>query len=118
MALKTMTHLSSGQFGWDARTGDGTNYPGLKDIVKQLRGIKQTVIDGGAAGNHTLTGIATEDHLISVVHIEGSGTALTGAADLTAEFSITAADTINNTGGTSSADGVLVVLYFDFSAGA
>ena len=117
MALKTMTHLDT-QFGWDARTGDGTSYPGLKDVVKQLRGIKQTVIDGGSAGNHTLTGIATEDHLISVVHLEGSGSAITGAADLTAEFSITAANTINNTSGTDSTNGVLIVLYLDFSAGA
>lgn len=78
--------------------------------------IKVTVVDGGAAGDHTVTGIAVEDQLIAILHIEGSGTALTGAADLTDEFTISAADTINNDAGTSSADGVLVVVYNDQDA--
>lgn len=115
MALKTMTHLSSGQFGWDARTGDGTSYPGLKDIIQQLRGLKMTVVAGAVAGDVTVTGIATEDHLISVVHLDMGGNA---ESDLTSEFSITAANTINNTGGTATDSDTLIVLYFDQSAGA
>lgn len=73
--------------------------------------IRQVAISGGAAGNHTLTGITTKDVILGVSHITGDGTQLTGGEDLTAEFSITADDTINNTGGTSSANGVLIVLY-------
>ena len=114
MALKTMTHLAS-QFGWNSRTGDGTNYPGLKDIIQQLRGLKMTVVAGAVAGNVTVTGIATEDHLISVVHLDMGGNAET---DLTSEFSITAANTINNTGGTATDSDTLIILYFDQSAGA
>ncbi len=73
--------------------------------------LRVTVVDGGAAGDHTVTGIKTNDVLKSVVHLEGDGTQLTGAADLTDEFSITDDDTINNDGGTSSANGVLLVVY-------
>lgn len=78
--------------------------------------LKQVAISGGAAGNHTVTGIAVEDQLIAVLHITGDGTQLTGGATLTSEFSITAANTINNTGGTSSANGVLIVTYLDKDA--
>ena len=31
--------------------------------------VKTSVINGGAAGNHTLTGIATTDRILSVVHV-------------------------------------------------
>ena len=117
-----MALLSFAELEKVAGTGFSTPYTGgvgLKNVLQQLRGIKQTVIDGGAAGDHTLTGISVDDdHLISVVHIEGDGTQLTGGADLTAEFTITDDDTINNAGGTSSANGVLLVTYFDYSAGA
>lgn len=74
-------------------------------------GVHQTVIDGGAAGNHTVTGILATDELISVIHVEGDGTQLTGAADLTDEFSISADDEIDNTGGTATTNGVLIVTY-------
>ena len=63
----------------------------------------QTTVAGAAAGDVTVTGIATTDKIVSVIDIAG--------ADLTAEFTVTATDTINNTGGTSSAASVLLVSY-------
>jgi len=73
------------------------------------------VVAGGAAGDFTITGIAVGDYLSSVV-----GFLLTEAGpngitilNLTSEFSITAANTINNGGGTSSAAGMLFVTYYD-----
>lgn len=75
-----------------------------------------TVIDGGAAGNHTVTGIAVGDELLGVVHITGDGTQLTGGEDLLSEFTITAANTINNTGGTATTNGILLILYNDKDA--
>lgn len=72
----------------------------------------QTVIAGGAAGDHTVTGIALGDRLVTVLFdtLADTGEALT---DITDEFSITADDTINNAGGTDTTDGALIVLYED-----
>jgi len=116
MALKGTLATLATMLGWENPASGGV---GLKDVIQQLRGLKVVATEGAAAGNITITGIATEDHLVSVQHLAGDGTQLNGgAADLTAEFSITAANTINNTGGTSTANGVVIVTYFDQSAGA
>jgi len=112
MALKGTLATLSTMFGWDA---PNSSFVGLKDIIQQLRGLKMTVIAGGAAGNHTVTGIATEDHLVSVIHLDLGAN---GETDLTSEFTISAANTINNTGGTDTSNDTLLVMYFDFSAGA
>lgn len=74
--------------------------------------LRQTVITGGAAGDHTVTGIKSEDVLKAVNHLVGDGTQLTGAVnDLTDEFSISGDDTINNDAGTDTTNGVLIVTY-------
>lgn len=74
-----------------------------------------TVIGGGSAGNHTVTGIRPEDTLKAVIGFTfNEGTPNTGTARaLTSEFSITADDTINNTGGTDTTGGILFVFYLD-----
>lgn len=71
--------------------------------------IRQTIVAGAVAGDVTVTGIKTRDVLKWVLDIAG--------ADLTSEFSITAANTINNTGGTSSAASQLLVGYISAAAG-
>jgi len=72
------------------------------------------VAAGAAAGDVTITGIALGDKLISVLAHQVSGAdGIDSVADLTSEFTITAADTINNGSATSSANGFLVVLYYD-----
>ena len=78
--------------------------------------IVSAVIAGGAAGNLTVTGIATTDELISVTQFVGAGVAVTDVSDLTSEFTITAANTINNTGGTNTTGNKLLVLYRDKTA--
>ena len=80
---------------------------------------KTAIITGGAAGNHTLTGIAVGDKLVSVIQLDvaaDTGTSATGnkiqnAIDLTAEFSVTAANTINTGSGTSTSGDLLLVVY-------
>lgn len=74
-----------------------------------------TVIGGGSAGNHTVTGIRTQDVLKAVVGFTfNEGAPNTGTArDLTSEFTISAANTINNTGGTDTTGGILFVFYDD-----
>lgn len=71
---------------------------------------RQTIIAGGSAGNHTVSGIAAGDTLVSVLHLDMTDASEAGA-DLTSEFSITAANTINNTGETDTTGGFLVVTY-------
>lgn len=75
--------------------------------------MKAAVVAGGAAGNFTVTGIATADALVAVILHTGAGTDVTDISDLTSEFTITAANTINNTGGTASSGGKLLVFYQD-----
>jgi hypothetical protein len=91
--------------------------------------IKFAWIAGGAAGDHTLTGVdPNHDRLIQVWGIEftlaeaAPPTVTHIVADLTSEFQgaalgITAADTINNAGGTSTADGWLFVVWENHDAG-
>ena len=66
---------------------------------------------GAAAGNVTVVGgIKEGDKLLRVITavIDGSGHT-TAVADLTSEFTITADNTINNTGGTSTANRLVTV---------
>jgi len=76
--------------------------------------VKATLIAGGAAGDHTVTGITTDDSLVAVLQIDATDASET-YANLTAEFSITAANTINNTGGTNTTGSGLLVVYEDRS---
>lgn len=76
------------------------------DVIGALKlpSIEQVAIVGGAAGDLTVTGIATTDRLVSVIN-------LTDGVDYAGEFTITAANTINNAGGTSSAADQVQVTY-------
>ena len=80
----------------------------IEDGSKMINPIKVSLIDGGAAGNHTVAGIKITDELISVLEQNGTSGLL---ADLTTEFSIKKADTIDNTGGTATSSDKLLVLY-------
>ena len=86
-------------------TGNMTRFPG---------GVAQFTVlaAGAAAGDVTLTGIKTTDELLYVqsASFDGDGD-IVAVAELTDEFSITDADTINNTGGTSTADELLSVTF-------
>jgi hypothetical protein len=80
-------------------------------------GVNQIVtpIIGGSAGDHTLTGITTDDKLQKVYDVAFGGGVPTAVADLTSEFSISAANTINNTGGTASTYLIVTWVDVDFS---
>jgi hypothetical protein len=71
--------------------------------------LDHAIIVGAAAGNHTVTGIATTNTLLEVIYYPGAGIAVTDVIDLTGEFTISAANTINNTGGTNTTGGKLIV---------
>ncbi len=71
-------------------------------------GLKVALVAGGAAGNHTVSGIATEDRLVAVLHAS-TAVSIATVADLTSEFSIASANTINNTTTDTSSDQLWVV---------
>lgn len=79
--------------------------------------VKTKVIAGGAAGAHAVAGLAVGDTLVSVWYLARDGGPpvdnLADLTDLTAEFSISGANEIDNSGGTATTDGYLVVIYED-----
>lgn len=63
---------------------------------------------GGAAGAHTLgTAVATTDEVVAVFHSDDTTHVVT---DKTSEYTITGTTTIDNTGGTSSVGGHIIVV--------
>ena len=68
-------------------------------------------VAGAAAGNVTVTGIKLGDRLMHVIRIDGAG------ADLVGEFTVTADNTINNTGGTPTAAQTILVMWEVASGG-
>jgi len=87
----------------------------IRDVGGALqRNLKIGLVAGGAAGDHTLTGIALGDEIIFVGHFT-TAAAIATLADLTSEFSVTAADTISNAGGTDTTNDQLMVLYYENS---
>jgi|SRR5687767_9931891 len=80
--------------------------------------VRWAFIIGGAAGNLTVTGINTNDTLLGVAAIGvTTGPVFNAADDLTGEFSITAANTINNTGGTATTSKLVIVAWEDSDYG-
>lgn len=77
--------------------------------------VKATIIAGGAAGDHTVTGIRASDALVAALFVDFTDASETGS-DITGEFSITGDNTINNVGGTDTSGGFLIVIYEDRSA--
>ena len=64
---------------------------------------KSATITGSTAGDLTVTGIKVTDRLLTAVDVSAAD------ADLVDEFTISAADTINNVGGTDTTGMVLLV---------
>jgi len=79
--------------------------------------IKFARIKGGAAGSLTVTGIEVGDPILAVQGLcKYSGTTfINTTVDFTSEFSVTAANTIDNTDGTASTNWLLLVVYEDLN---
>jgi len=64
----------------------------------------------GIAGDLTCTGVRlATDRLLMVLAITHTNGVASAAADLTAEFTISADDQINNTGGTATSNNIVLV---------
>jgi len=96
---------------------DGTTAIGASKVTGAmlLNILAQTVIAGGAAGDHTVTGIATDDHIVAVWRLnrDAAVVATIEITDITSEFTITGADTINNAAGTDTTGDSLMILYIN-----
>ena len=77
---------------------------------------KHALVAGAAAGDVTVTAIKAGDELDEVIYYVGAGVAVTNVSDLTAEFTITADGKINNTSGTASTGGKLLVRWTKLTA--
>jgi hypothetical protein len=64
---------------------------------------------GGAAGALTATGVRASDKLLLVQSLKLDTGAPNAVADLTSEFTITADNTVNNTGGTATTGAFVAV---------
>lgn len=112
MATKSDVHIPLGGTLGKIQPGRVTTSHMANDSVTKAKVgeqlVKAALIAGGAAGNHTVTGIATADNLVMVLH-NTAGV----FADLTSEFIISAANTINNAAGTDTSSDQLLVIYQD-----
>lgn len=101
--------LTTNEVDTDGLLKPGVPFKANGLLISRAPGLKQAVIAGGAAGAHTVTGITTQDRLVSVHHYT-PGSAST-YVDLTDEFTISDADEIDNAGGTATTSDTLVVTY-------
>ena len=92
-----------------------------KDLIQEttiLTTLRFAFIADAVAGAHTVTGIQTRDKLIAVLPVllalaEAAPPLITytPGVNLLGEFTISAANTIDNTGGTTLVDKVALVVY-------
>lgn len=79
--------------------------------------VRTSWIAGGAPGDHTLFEISfNQDRILQVIALSVATDVVT-PTELTAEFSITADDTINNAGGTDTTGDALIVTWNDHDWG-
>lgn len=88
---------------------DGT----LKSILTELQGLSFALVNGAAADTDiTLTGIATEDTIAFILGLDPDNeTAAEQVLDFTADFAITAADTIKAATQATTGYDLVVVWY-------
>lgn len=68
------------------------------------------ILIGGAAGDHTATGIKAGDQIVKIEAVEFAAGVPSDIHGLTDEFTVSADDTLNNTGGTDTTDMLIVAV--------
>ena len=96
------------------------NETAINSSISALQGYVShlSVLAGGSAGNHTLTGSAVGDSLNGVAYVAKGAENLTAVSDLTSEFAgvgkgIIDDDVIANGAGTDTSGGYLIVGWTD-----
>lgn len=67
--------------------------------------LERSTIAGDVAGDHTVAGVGASDTLVSVVRVTAAG----AYSVITSEFTVDAANTLNNDAGTDTSDDILHV---------
>jgi hypothetical protein len=107
-----LTVPSGKNISGELKLADNSLASGVNGLKIGADKFSMSVLTGGAAGNHTLTGINLGDEIIGIVYFAG-GASLTSVADLTSEFAVLDANVIENAGHTATTDGFLVVNWID-----
>lgn len=101
--------LTTDEVDTDGYLKPGTPFRSNGVLLSRRAGLYSTVIAGGAAGAHTVTGILAGDRLVSVVRVDLDATAANIDADvLTSEFTITDTDEITNDTTNTTGDKLIV----------
>lgn len=108
IALDTVTSGSTANIA--VLIGGGGATPGQANLPGGFLNV--SLVAGGAAGNITVTGVAVGDELVSVLQFTTAASIAT-LANRTSEYTISATNTINNTGGTASTGDQLLVIWVD-----
>jgi cystathionine beta-lyase family protein involved in aluminum resistance len=95
--------------------------PVWSDILSRDKAfVQRALIAGGAAGDHTVSGLKKGDQIISIYHLDFD-TAAEVAADIKSEFSLGQDNTVlkdevlNNTAGTDTTGGFIEVMWLAWS---
>ncbi len=91
------------------KVADSQSAVAMNLLESKGRQTKYFVADGAAAGAVTVTGIAAGDSIL-FVGVFTTKASIATFANLTAEFSVTGTNTIDNTAGTSTANNQLLVI--------
>ena len=91
------------------------SYPVFKDMLKRATPmVRQTAIDGGSAGAHTVSDIKAGDQLVGVMRVDNT---TPGMSDITSEFDVDESNIVpndgelDNTGGTDTSGDQLLVTW-------
>lgn len=107
-----MSGIAAVEYGGNVTRGQPLTSDANGKAVAATNRTYQVSVAGGSAGNITVTGIKTTDVLLSVQRVDLDATAGNiDLDDLTSEFTISAANTINNTGGSATTGDKLLVTY-------
>jgi len=86
-------------------------YSPISTVTGDPQDLKFALIVGGAAGALTVTGIKKGDVLKLVMGTTVASPTFTPTANLTSQFTVTADNTIDNTGGTATTAALLLVIW-------
>lgn len=84
---------------------------GMQAALPKNNFLNVTLVNGGAAGNHTVAGMAVGDEVVFVGHLT-TAAAIATLGDLTSEFTA-GAGVINNTDGTDTTNDQLMIIWID-----
>lgn len=123
MSLKDVTGLNE-RASWEVG-GAGKEAPKrtVYEALLELQGVKRALVAGknasGGAQNLTVTGVTTSDTIIEVFRLHGNAKATPDLTQIsketTANFTITATDTVRQNNGTDCSNDSFLIFWADKS---